>query len=89
MPEGQWQVELPHIRYLGSGRKCQAAMAQEQVRGATPCLRPGMADGRSHLMPEARGISQEEQPQVQGAVVPRAQEGLEELFYVQGQEGRQ
>ena len=54
-----------------------------------PRLRPGMADGRSHLMPEARGISQEEQPQVQGAVVARAQEGLEELFYVQGQEGRQ
>ena len=28
-----------------------------------------------------------EQPHVQGAVAVRAQEGLEELFHVQGQEG--
>ena len=31
---------------------------------------------------------QEEQPHVQGAVAARAQEGLEELFHVEGQEGR-
>ena len=40
-------------------------------------------------MPEARGGGREEQPHIQGAVAARAQEGLEELFHVQGQEGRQ
>ena len=39
-------------------------------------------------MPEARGGSQEDQPQVQGAVAARAQEGLEEISHVEGQEGR-
>ena len=53
-------------------------------------------------MPEARGSSREElpppevkgggwvkQPHVQGAVAARTQECLEEIFHVQGQEGRQ
>ena len=39
-------------------------------------------------MPEARGGGLEEQPHVQGAVAAWAQEGLEELFHVQGQEGQ-
>ena len=38
---------------------------------------------------EGRGGSQEEQPRIQGAVAVWTQEGLEELFHVQGQEGRQ
>ena len=38
--------------------------------------------------PEARGGSREDQPHVQGAVAARAQEGLEELSHVEGQEGR-
>ena len=38
-------------------------------------------------MPEARGGSREEQPYVQGVVAAWVQEGLEELFHVQGQEG--
>ena len=42
---------------------------------------------RSYPTSEARGGSQEEQPHVQGAVAAWAQEGLEELFHVQGQEG--
>ena len=37
---------------------------------------------------EAKGGGGEEQPQVQGAVAARAQEGLEELSHVEGQEGR-
>ena len=36
-------------------------------------------------MPTARGGGREEQPHLQGAVAVRAQEGLEELFHVQGQ----
>ena len=37
--------------------------------------------------PEARGSGLEEQPHVQGAVAVQAQEGLEELSHVEGQEG--
>ena len=37
--------------------------------------------------PKARG-GREDQPHVQGAVAARAQEGLEELSHVEGQEGR-
>ena len=40
-------------------------------------------------MPEARGSSWEDQPHTQGAVAVRAQEGLEELSHIEGQEGRQ
>ena len=39
-------------------------------------------------MSEARGGGWEEQPSVQGAVAAQAQEGLEELSHVEGQEGR-
>ena len=49
-------------------------------------------EGREELphapKPEARGGGQEEQPHVQGAVAARAQEGLEELSHIEGQEGR-
>ena len=37
--------------------------------------------------PEARGGGREEQPHIQGAVAAQAQEGLEELSHVEGQEG--
>ena len=56
--------------------------------GATLRLRPGAAAGRSYPMPEAKGSSRDEQPHVQGAVAAQVQEGLEELIYLQGQEGR-
>ena len=39
-------------------------------------------------MPKARGSSQDEQPHLQGAVAAWAQEGLEELFHIQGQKGQ-
>ena len=39
--------------------------------------------------PEARGGGREDQPHVQGAVAVWAQEGLEELSHVEGQEGQQ
>ena len=53
----------------------------------TPSPRPVAAGRRSYPTPEARGGSREDQPHVQGAVVARAQEGLEELSHVEGQEG--
>ena len=51
-------------------------------------LRPGAAARWSYPMPEARGGGREDQPHVQGAVAAHAQEGLEELSHVEGQEGR-
>ena len=72
----------------GGGQECQAATAQERLRGATPHPRSGAVAGRSHPMPEARGGSQEELPHVPGVVAARVQEGREELLHVQGQEGR-
>ena len=39
-------------------------------------------------LPKARSSSWEERPHGQGAVAVQAQEGLEELFHVQGQEER-
>jgi len=58
-------------------------------RGATPRPRSGASAGRSYPPPEARGYGQEEQLHLQGAVAAQAQEGLEELFHIQGQEGQQ
>ena len=40
-------------------------------------------------MSEARSGSWEKQPHVQGVVAAWAQEGLEELSHVEGQEGQQ
>ena len=70
--------------------------------GATPCPRSGAVAGRSYLASEVRsggweelphfkvrGSGREEQPHLQGAVAVGAQEGLEEILHVQGQEGRQ
>ena len=58
----------PMSEIRASSLECQAAIAQEQLRGATPDPSPGEAAGRSYPMPEARSGSQDEQPQVQGAV---------------------
>ena len=71
-----------------------------QPRGVTTCPRSaqwqrvpgcdgtGMAE-RSYPTSKVRGSGREEQLHVQGAVAVQAQEGLEELFHVQGQERRQ
>ena len=55
----------------------------------TPSPRPGAAGRRSNPTPEARGSGRDDQPHVQGAVAAQAQEGLEELSHVEGQEGGQ
>ena len=47
---------------------------------------PGAVAERSNPTPEARGGGWEDQPH---AVAARAQEGLEELSHVEGQEGWQ
>ena len=38
-------------------------------------------------MPEARGGGREDQPHVHGALAARAQDSLEELSQIEGQEG--
>ena len=43
----------------------------------------------SATTPEARGGGWEDQPHIQGAVAAWAQEGLEKLSHIEGQEGRQ
>ena len=54
-----------------------------------PHPRPEAASGRSDPTPEARGSGREELPHAQGVVAAWVQEGLEELFHVQDQEGQQ
>ena len=85
MPKGQQpKGAAPHLR---SGRLprvpgCGGAGAAESSR-----LRQCRSSQEELPPPEARGGGREEQPHVQGAVAAQAQEGLEELFHVQGQEG--
>ena len=67
--------EIPHVRGKGQWTR----MPGSDSAGAAE---------RSYPMHEARGSGWEEQPHVQGAVAARAQEGLEELFHIQGQEGQ-
>ena len=68
----------PASEVRGGGRE---EIPRERGQGWRPA-------GRSYPMPEARGSGLEDQPHVQGAVAVRAQEGLEELSHVEGQEGR-
>ena len=77
------QEELPKSEVRGGRR-------EELPHAPTPKARGG---GREELppapMPETRGGGLEDQPHVQGVVAARAQEGLEELSHVEGQEGWQ
>ena len=64
---------------------CPRSAQQQRVPG---CDGTGMAE-RSYPTSKVRGSSWEEQPHVQGVVAVWVQEGLEELFHVQGQEWQQ
>ena len=68
-------LELPHVRSQGQ---------RPRVPG---CDSAGMAE-RSYPTSEVRGGGREELPHVQGAGAAQAQEGLEELLHIQGQEGQ-
>ena len=80
---------LQHLpSYLGLsylGRGCDGAQAW--LRGATLCTRSGAVAERSYCTPKVSGGGSEEQPHIQEAVAVLAQEGLEELSHVEGQEG--
>ena len=75
MPKGQWPRGVtPRPR---SGAAAQSARLQ-------PCR-----NGREELpKSEVRGSGREELPHIQGALATWAQEGLEELSHVEGQEGQ-
>ena len=94
MPKGSYPTS--ELR----GRSREDPMPQVRgPRGATPfqgqgqrprvpgCNSAGMAE-RSYPTSEVRGSVREELAHIQGAVAAQAQEGLEELFHIQGQEGR-
>ena len=98
-----WE-ELPHIRGQGQWLRVPGCDGTGRAEKSYPRLRPGAeawrsyptpqrprpgdTDGRSNPMPEARGSGQEDQPHVQGAMAAGAQEGLEELYHFEGQEGQ-
>ena len=73
--EGMAERSYPMPEARGGGQEEQPT---PEARGS---------DERSHLASESRGGGQEDQPHVQGAVAAWAQEGLEELSHVEGQEG--
>ena len=75
--QGGSREELPRIR--GCNERSYPA---SEVRGS------GWEELPHTTTPEARGGGREDQLHVQGAVAAQVQEGLEELFQVQGQEGR-
>ena len=62
-------------------------MATAEFSRVPGCDSAGTAE-RSYPRSKARGSGREDQPHVQGALAARAQEGLEELSQVEGQEGR-
>ena len=71
--------ELPRVRGQG-----------QRPGGDTPRPKPEAKGGSGEEQPHNRGQrgGREDQPHVQGAEAVRAQEGLEELSHVEGQEGR-
>ena len=64
MLEGQRPKGVTPRQGRGSGRECQAAMAQEWPIGATPRPRSGEAAERSYPTSEVRGGGREELPRI-------------------------
>ena len=52
----------PSPRVRGGDQECQASLAQERPRGATPCLRSGAAAKMSYPMPEVRAVAERSNP---------------------------
>ena len=86
----------PASKVRGCREELPCIRGQWRLGGDTPRRRSGVA-GRSHLAPEARGSDPEEPPRAQGqgprpggatqvVVAVQAQEGLEEVSHVEGQE---
>ena len=70
----------------------QSARLQRHGNGREELPKSEVRGGGQEELPhtpthEAKDGSREEQPHIQGEVVARVQEGLEELSHVEGQEG--
>ena len=72
--------ELSHVRGPGRRRRAPGWDSAGAAKRSYPCRRPGAVAARSG--------GRQELPHVQGAVAAGVPEGLEELFHVQGREGR-
>ena len=82
----------PHPRSVGAAER---SYPTSEVRGGNKRSYPvskvsggGWKELPHAPTPEARGGGWEDQPPVLGAMAARAQEGLEELSHVEGQEGQ-
>ena len=81
-------AESARLRRCRNGREeLHRVLGQGRPGGASPSWRSGAAE-RSYSESKVRGGGREELSHVQGAVAARAQEGLEELLHIEGQEGR-
>ena len=88
---GGGREELPHapkLKARGGGQEDQPYVRRQGHQPRVPGCDGTRTAKRSYPMPEARGGGWKEQPHLQGVVAAQAQEGLEELFHVQGQKGR-
>ena len=89
MPEGQWPRGVtPRLR---SGAAAESARLQQHRNSGEEVPKSEVRGGGWEMLPyaptpEPRGGGQEDQPHVQGVVAAWAQEGLEELSHVEGQE---
>ena len=89
--KGGGQEELPHVRGQGQWPRvpdCDGAGTAERSYPASEARGGGREELPHSPKPEAQGGGREDQPHVQEPWLRRAQEGLEELSYVEGQEGR-
>ena len=90
---GAAERRYPASEFRGSGREELPHPPKPEAKGGGAgggwgAVGGGVEDLPHAPTPKARGGGREEQPYVQGAVAAQAQEGLEELSHVEGQEGR-
>ena len=83
MAQEQPRGATPHLRSRGAAERSddERSYPASEVRGS------GREEISHAPTPEAKGGGLEDQPHIRGALAARAQEGLEELFHVEGQEG--
>ena len=88
------QEELPHVWGQGQQPRVPGWDSSRMAERSSPSPRSGAVAGRSYPEYEGR-CSQEETPRIRGqgrwpggALSVQAQEGLEELSHVEGQEGQ-
>ena len=100
-PRGSGQKELPHVRGQGQQPRVPGCDSTGKTESSYPASEVRGGDERSDPASQVRGCGQEELPhaptlKARGggreeqphAAAAWAQEGLEELSHVEGQEGR-